>query len=271
MDPMVNPLDPPQAAGGARITPRRTAGPLARHARIRYGRRAIRRRQDQRPSIAIQPHGLVEVLEHELRTPLTTLYAAARLLQRPRMTQEMQADLLDTIAQDVCRLVRSLEDLLSVVAATAGGVRNEPVLLQRVVPLVIRELRAEFPDARIDAVIAPDLGAVEADPAAVRHVLMNVFRHAVHASPPAAVVDVTVQGVAGAVVVSVFDRPGRGILGSDGRSLVRHPAQASEPGGRLWLPAAESLVSAMGGRLSLVPRGDGHEIRVLLVLSPIID
>ncbi len=199
-----------------------------------------------------------------MRTPLTTLYGAARLLARPTTTGIIREELVDAVTADAARLVRFLDDLLAMVEATADGVRTEPVLVQRVLAEVTLAVLSDHPRARVKVLAHADLAAVAADPGALRHALGNVLRHAIGVSTRRATVEVVVHEVAGWVVISVFDRPAVGSTGMTGQSLMRHPGEASEPGGRLWLASAEALVVAMGGRVALLPHGDGHEVRMVL-------
>jgi two-component system sensor histidine kinase KdpD len=246
--------------------------PVRRRARYRASSRLgpSRRRRSQahlRPAIVVRPPDLLEVLAHELRTPLTTLYGVARLLERRRTPPAVREELIDAVSADAIRLVRILDDVLSVIDATAGSIRTEPVLLQRLLQRTILELLVEVPDGRVKLAVTPDLPPVEADPDALSHAVGNLVRHALQASRRRSAVHVTAEGEPDGVLVAVHVQPAEGLVGSSGLSLAHEPDQAAGPGGRLWLTAASALVHAMGGRLAVIPTTGGQEVQVRLPLA----
>ena len=88
----------------------------------------------------------VGVMSHELRTPVTTIYGAAKLLAKSPRRPELET-LVEDIEEEADRLHRITEDLLVLSRAEHGLVelRPEPVLVQRLVPAVIAEVRRRHP------------------------------------------------------------------------------------------------------------------------------
>jgi K+-sensing histidine kinase KdpD len=89
----------------------------------------------------------IGVLSHELRTPVTTIYAGSKVLARGsgRLDEELQRSVFEDIHIEAERLHRLVEDVIALTrfGEEEGDVGNEPVLLQRVLPTVVRshELR----------------------------------------------------------------------------------------------------------------------------------
>ena len=121
----------------------------------------------------------VGVMSHELRTPVTTIYGAAKLLAKSPRRPELET-LIEDIEEEADRLHRITEDLLVLSRAEHGLVEisPEPVLVQRLVPSVVAEVRRRHPDLDVRVDIAPALTPVAGDEAALRQVLVNLLTNA---------------------------------------------------------------------------------------------
>jgi len=222
-------------------------------------------RLSQRASVDIHPPDLLELVAHELRTPVTSLYGATQLLRDRELSSMMRTDLVSEMAQDAARLVRFLDDLLALAEATSGGVRTEPVLVQRVVEDVTLGLLAEHPATIVAVHRAADVPAVSADPTALRHALVNLLGHAVRAAPAGSVVRLGIERIGDQVVTTIRERA---LPSKAHRGLIDRGDPLVAPGGRLWHAAAQALVLAMGGRLDVVRRGEVRTMRLSLRVVP---
>ena len=121
----------------------------------------------------------VGVMSHELRTPVTTIYGAAKLLAKSPRRAELES-LVEDIEEEADRLHRITEDLLVLSRAEHGlvEIRPEPVLVQRLVPSVVAEVRRRHPALDVEVDIAPALTPVSGDEAALRQVLVNLLTNA---------------------------------------------------------------------------------------------
>jgi two-component system sensor histidine kinase KdpD len=201
------------------------------------------------------------VLSHELRTPVTTIFGYAKVLQRPTPRPD-QAEMLSDIEIESDRLYRIVEDLLALSRVEAGfTVEGEPVLVQHLVPPLMRSEARRWVGIDFEARIPLDLPAVFGEQTYVEQVLRNLLSNAGKYSPPGAAVTVEAEGVADSVIVRVLDR-GVGIDPDEAGRLFelyyRAPGAASAVAGAgIGLYVARGLVTAMDGDIWAKPREDG--------------
>jgi signal transduction histidine kinase len=121
----------------------------------------------------------IGVLSHELRTPVTTIYGAAKLLARSGSVADGHG-LVQDIEEESDRLYRIIEDLLVLSRAERGKleVNPEPVLLQRLVPLVIQDVQRRAPSLKLELDVPSDVPPVLADPGPLRQVVNNLVTNA---------------------------------------------------------------------------------------------
>lgn len=224
----------------------------------------------------------IGVLSHELRTPITTIYAGSKLLARragrdgeapaadPSTHPEAdpgeypddavgQGPLVADIAAEADRLYRLVEDLLVLAKFERGAteILGEPVLLQRVLPTVVRSEAARWPDARFEIDLAPDLPAVRADPTYAEQIARNLLANAAKYSEPGSSIELSARELAGEVVVRVRDE-GSGFMPDEADRLFelfyRSSTVSRKPGAGIGLFVARRLVESMGGRIWAKPR-----------------
>jgi signal transduction histidine kinase len=121
---------------------------------------------------------------------------------------------------------------------------------------------ARASDVTISCNVAPDL-RMEADPAAFRQVLLNLFDNAVKFGPGGQVIVVGAEQRNGEVAVSVTDQ-GRGISERDRSRVfdaytrVDAPGAPAVTGAGIGLSVVRDLVQAHGGRVWIeTPAGTG--------------
>jgi K+-sensing histidine kinase KdpD len=207
----------------------------------------------------------IGVLSHELRTPVTTIYGNSKLLGRPTATLEdsTRREVLADIESEAERLYRLVEDLLVLARfeRAPGRVGGEPVLLQRVVPIVIRSERDRFPENRFESQIEAGLPTVQADPTYVEQVVRNLIGNAAKYGGPEKTVRVLVSSGGDEVRVRVLDE-GPGFPDHEAARLFelfyRSPKTASMAGGAgIGLFVCRRLIEAMGGRMWAQSRPTG--------------
>jgi len=218
----------------------------------------------------------IGVLSHELRTPITTIYAGSKLLARAESgsaeTEPDDADgapkvpessargpLVADIAAEADRLYRLVEDLLVLAKFERGAteILGEPVLLQRVLPTVVRSEAARWPEARFEIDLAPDLPAVRADPTYAEQIARNLLANAAKYSEPGSLIELSARQVDGEVIVRVCDE-GSGFMPDEADRLFelfyRSSTVSRKPGAGIGLFVARRLVESMGGRIWARPR-----------------
>lgn len=192
-------------------------------------------------------------VSHELRTPLTTLRGNLGLLRRtPPMPQEEQSDILNDMVDESDRLIRLVNDLLSLARADAGrDLTKEPVDVSSLLDETCRQARQLDPQRQIQLDVIQDL-QILGDKDALKQIFLialdNALKHSmgdIHVSGKrlGAQIEILVQdfgeGMSAEKLEHVFDRFYRG----DDASTI--------PGFGLGLSIAKSLVERMDGEIRM--------------------
>jgi K+-sensing histidine kinase KdpD len=131
-----------------------------------------------RPLGAVDAGRYLELLSHELRTPATSIHAAATVLraQAPRLDEELRAELVRDISEESERLMRAISDVLTLAQLDAGlGLQREPLLLQRIVPPLLRWERRRRPHVGLELRELGSLPLVAGDEGGIRLLLQNLL------------------------------------------------------------------------------------------------
>ncbi|HEX8941376.1 MAG TPA: GAF domain-containing protein [Candidatus Limnocylindrales bacterium] len=207
----------------------------------------------------------IGVLSHELRTPITTIYAGTKVLSRPgdRIPEGTRREVFRDLEAESERLYRLVEDLLVLSRVEAGtiDVAGEPVLLQHILPEVVRTEGARWPDTTLRAEVPGSLPAVMAERTYVEQVARNLLANAAKYGPPGSTVELAAECVEDEVLVRVLDE-GPGFPSDEADRLFelfyRSPKTAAQVAGAgIGLFVSRQLVEAMGGRIWARPRPAG--------------
>jgi two-component system sensor histidine kinase ChiS len=198
----------------------------------------------------------VGVMSHELRTPVTTIYGAAKLLAKTPRRPELES-LVEDIEEEADRLHRITEDLLVLSRAEHGLVelRPEPVLVQRLVPAVIAEVRRRDPSLDVVVDLAPALPPIAGDEAALRQVLVNLLTNAAkYGGGSPVTIAARVDAPGGDILLRVEDQ-GPGLPAEDLEPIFdlfyRSAANARRASGTgIGLFVVRQLVGAMNGTVT---------------------
>jgi PAS domain S-box-containing protein len=221
----------------------------------------------------------IGMLSHELRTPVTTIYAGAMVLARSetRLDEGARTGIFEDIHAEAERLHRLVEDVVALTRAGEGAIEvgNEPVLLQRVLPAVVRSEQGRWPGGTVDLSLPLDLPPVAADTTYVEQVVRNLLANAMkYGGSDAAVRIETVESPSGKEVeVRVLDS-GPGFPESEGDRLFelyyRSPGVARKVSGSgIGLFVCARLIDAMGGHVWAHNRpGGGAEFGFALRVLP---
>jgi signal transduction histidine kinase len=207
----------------------------------------------------------IGVLSHELRTPVTTIYAGSKVLARgDRLDEEIRRSVFEDIHVEAERLHRLVED---VIALTRFGeqdeaeVGKEPVLLQRILPQVLRSEQTRWPGVTFALSVPSGIPTVVADPTYVEQVVRNLLSNAAKYGGPSARVEAVVEAVDDDVRVRILD-DGPGFPDDEADRLFdlffRSPTTAaSASGAGIGLFVSARLIRAMGGQIWARPRAEG--------------
>jgi len=192
-------------------------------------------------------------VSHELRTPLTTLRGNLGLLRRdPPAPPEEQADILNDMVDESDRLIRLVNDLLSLARADAGrSLAKEPVDVSSLLEETCRQAKLLDPEILINQDFPADL-VVTGDQDAIKQILLIVLDNAIKHSEGAvnmtarqlgAWCEIRIQdfgeGISPEKLEHVFDRFYRG---EDASTI---------PGFGLGLPIAKALSEGQGGEIRM--------------------
>ena len=150
---------------------------------------------------------LLSAVSHDLRRPLTAATTAVGSLRSADvdLSPDDRDELLATADESLATLTGLVTDLLDVSRLQAGvlGVSCRPTDVDDVVLPALDELGLGPDDVHLE--LDPDLPAVQADPALLRRVLVNVLANAVHVSPPGVPTRVQTSAFADRVEIRVVD------------------------------------------------------------------
>jgi len=204
---------------------------------------------------------LVAGVSHELKTPLALLrlYAESLLLGRVA-DPEKREGYLRTILRETGRLTHLVENVLAFARIQAGGMacRREAVGPGDIVRDTVEAYREEIVRRgfRIEAEIAPDLPAIEADRDAIAQALLNLLDNAAKYSPDGKRIAVRARADGGSVRIEVEDE-GIGIRPEDIERIFDPFHRTDEAralgtrGSGLGLALVRNIADAHGGRVDV--------------------
>ena len=149
------------------------------------------------------------LLAHELRNPLAPIVTAAALLRRPGVPAaavEQSASIVERQARNLARL---LDDLLDVSRITRGRIelRRQPVAIEEAVTNALEATRPLVDERR--QVVSLALPAaplyVQADPARLEQIIVNVLNNASKYTPPDGRIRVVVSREGDEAVLRICD------------------------------------------------------------------
>lgn len=220
----------------------------------------------------------LSIASHELRTPVTALRGVVQLLQRARTRGEVDVERLDRalsrMAQSSSQLVTLTEDLLDVSRLQAGKLDLRLVELD--LATFASDIAERFRDSlaaqehpprvRLEADGAAIDGAayrVQADPARLEQVLVNLLENARKYSPDGGAVELRISASApGGVLLTVRDH-GIGLPPDVGDTLFKPFGRAANATDRqiqglgLGLSICRQIVEQHGGRIWAESEGEG--------------
>jgi PAS domain S-box-containing protein len=206
----------------------------------------------------------IGVLSHELRTPVTTIFAGSKVLAREgdQLSAETRREIFADIVVEAERLHRLVEDVIAMTrfGESEGEVGNEPVLIQRVLPAVIRSEGNRWPGITFKTDLPPGLPTAFADPTYVEQVIRNLLSNAAKYGGPGTTVEITARALDDELQIRIVD-DGPGFPASESDRVFelffRSSATATAAGAGIGLFVCARLVRAMGGRIWATPRPDG--------------
>jgi signal transduction histidine kinase len=208
-----------------------------------------------------QQRRLVDDASHELRTPLAAMRSELDVSLRADDLTPAGREVLESVRDEVDRLSRILDDLLTLASADEGtlALATEDVRLDDLAGRAGDAMRSLA--ARRSITIAVDGAAttVTGDPERLRQALGNLVENAVKFSPDGGVVGIRTASRNGSASVTVTD-DGPGVAEADRDRIFERFFRADRSrtrgvaGSGLGLSIALEIVEAHGGRIHFEPR-----------------
>lgn len=206
-------------------------------------------------------------VSHELRTPLTTVRGnLALLLRKPAIPTVEQEEIVEDMVDESDRLIRLVNDLLTLARADAGRkFINEPVALNPVVTDVVAQAHQLEPVREISVACPPEAVA-SGDRDAIKQMILILLDNGLKHSSGA--IEVSVQVAENQVFLSVADH-GPGIpperLERIFDRFYRADEARSTPGFGLGLSIAKALAEGQMGTISVQSApGEGSVFTIAL-------
>lgn len=213
---------------------------------------------------------LLRVVSHDLRSPLAALIGHAHLLVRRPEAGDWAAERGRAIVRAAERMNAMIEDLVDAARDDPRRLRLElqPVELAPFMGELLGRMSASLPCQRVDLELGAAPLVVEADPARLERIVVNLLSNALRYSPQSERVRVTAEPVGARVVLSVVDH-GPGIAPEERGHLFeryyRGRASTGTEGVGLGLHGTRLLVQAHRGRIRVEDApGGGAAFRVEL-------
>ncbi len=196
---------------------------------------------------------------HELRTPLTAIRSVGEVSLQRNASREEYRETIGSMLEEVNRLTRLVENLLTVSRADAGQVpfQHQPISVMNVVRESAAMLEVLVEEKLQHLVLNGDEQAsVLGDRLILRQAIINLLHNAIKFSPVQGSISVTTSKNGAGVRIDIAD-DGPGISEENREKVFQRffrvdKARTSELGGAgLGLSIAQWAVQAHGGKITL--------------------
>jgi two-component system sensor histidine kinase KdpD len=216
---------------------------------------------------------LLHAVSHDLKSPLTVLAVESEALERLGMDGEAAASHVRVLRDEVARLHRRIDNLLSVARYESGTAtpRAEPTPPADLFRAARESLPTITGSRRIQTTVANDAADLLVDPSLALEIVINLIENAARASPPDAAIELHAapsKEVPARMWVEVRDR-GPGLTPPQTRR-VRTIDPPDEQRGGLGIDLARMLAVLSGGSVEWFEReGGGTIARLDLPAAPV--
>jgi signal transduction histidine kinase len=195
-----------------------------------------------------------------------------------RMDADRRIEKLDNITRQVRRLIKLMNDVLTITRSEGTGFNYQPALIDIVALTeeILEDVRAGYPDhAHLELVTSGNLHEVMADELLFSHILQNLTTNAIKYSPEGGIVRVVLACDDAALTLSVEDR-GIGIPEQDQSRLFEAFRRAGNVGHihgtGIGLTIVKRAVDACGGKIDFEStEGVGTTFVVTLPISKALE
>ena len=211
---------------------------------------------------------LLRAISHDLRTPLTTIIGSitALLENKDNLPREKQEELLANSRDDAQRLVRMVENLLSItrIGNEEAAIEKKAEAVEEIISEAVGKFKKHYPDMNVTVSVPKELLLVPMDALLIEQVLTNLLYNAVLHGQFVSVIFLSVTRQNGNALFSMED-DGAGFDEKSIPYLFEGYYMKSEKngGGDNWrnmgigLSSCMSIVKAHGGNMTAgnLPKG----------------
>ena len=209
-------------------------------------------------------------LTHELRTPLAVIRGQTEAIGDgvyPADTAHLQP-----IVDATQSLETLVEALGTMTLADVGSLllHREPVEVAVLVNSTLAAVQPMADNASVSlrSEVPASIAPVDADPARIRGVLMNLLSNAMRYTPPGGTITVSAQPSGSTVQLSVRDTGGGMPEELRSRVFERFVKGPGSPGAGLGLAISKDVITAHGGTIEISSElGKGTEVRFTLPIA----
>ncbi len=196
---------------------------------------------------------------HELRTPLTAIRSVGEVSLQRNLSRDEYRETIGSMLEEVNRLTRLVENLLSISRADAGQfrMRHDPVSVMDLARESATLLEVLVDEKSQHLLIEGDERAtVIGDPLILRQALVNILHNAIKFSPPNGRIRISASRNDGRVRIGIADS-GPGIAEAERAKVFQRfyrvdRSRSSGAGGAgLGLSIAQWAIQAHGGKITL--------------------
>jgi PAS domain S-box-containing protein len=216
----------------------------------------------------------VSTVSHELRTPLTSIkgFAETLLTSNDRLTKEQRQRFLSIIKNQIDRLSRLVENLLTVSRLESKKSKSiyKVINLKSLIEPIVQVLQCKFPEHTFEVIIDKNLPEVWTDSDKLEQIMTNLIDNAAKYSKNGTKVTVTAKfrdGALDIIQIKVIDQ-GIGIpeyyLAKifTKFSRIDNPLTREVQGTGLGLYITKTIVENLGGKIYAKSREEGSVFTV---------
>ncbi len=207
---------------------------------------------------------LSTIVAHEIKNPLASIGGFARLLQKRAQNERKVREIAAIIQEEVVRLERILENLLSITWERHLDLR--PHNPNKLIKETLKVLSSRIEESRVVVNLHLDetIPKLWLDKDKIKQVLLNIYNNAIHAMPHGGTLTVQTTSEGNEVFVEISDT-GHGIPEEHLEKVFVPFFSTKEHGTGMGLAICNKLIEDHGGRIKVKSQlGTGTTFTIIL-------